>query len=193
MQGNLVACVCDDDFDSPVWALAARRDLDRAEATVALDLYATAQKSEEASQVARLWKARKIVLVASSSYFRSFEPVLRRLQAAEEAGLVIESESLLIGRSERTSQHVGPIVWILVVRLALRWAFPSWKSWCNARRLASAHPAYFHRIRSTVASSSRALALLKRMGSVLCPYSHPPDRVWIFGAWKGVCVWGPAT
>ena len=96
MNGNLVACVCNEDFDHPIWMLAARRELNRSNGIVALDFYVDArsspQASMEASQVASVWNATKLTLIASPTYFRSFEPILRRLQATEEVGLPFQEE-----------------------------------------------------------------------------------------------------
>ncbi|CAJ1404526.1 unnamed protein product [Effrenium voratum] len=89
MPGNLVACVCGGDFSVPLWLLAAKRSPDGRE--VVLDIYSE-HLEDEASLLARLWSASSLTLVASPTYFRSFEPVLKALKTAETVGLPFQKE-----------------------------------------------------------------------------------------------------
>eukprot|EP00435_Cladocopium_sp_Y103_P053980 s593_g17.t1 len=90
MNGNLLACVCDEDFTDPIWLLAARRDLNRSE--VALEFYLSDISKDEALLVARLCNSRQMILIASPTYFRSFEPVLQSLKTWEAVGLPFHKE-----------------------------------------------------------------------------------------------------
>lgn len=70
--------VCDRDFAAPLWLLAARRDTH----DIALDFYF--EESADLEPVVRMASARSLMLIASPSYFRSFEPILRTLRASKD-------------------------------------------------------------------------------------------------------------
>ncbi|CAK9052475.1 unnamed protein product [Durusdinium trenchii] len=108
MNGNLLACVCDQDFSDPIWLLAARRDLKHSE--VALEFYdgdggghRSGSGGQLTSALARLASARQLTLIASPTYFRSFEPVLQSLKTWETVGLPFEKELVECQHVERCS------------------------------------------------------------------------------------------
>ncbi|CAK8999471.1 NFX1-type zinc finger-containing protein 1 [Durusdinium trenchii] len=100
--------VCDQDFSDPIWLLAARRDLKHSE--VALEFYdgdggghRSGSGGQLTSALARLASARQLTLIASPTYFRSFEPVLQSLKTWETVGLPFEKELVECQHVERCS------------------------------------------------------------------------------------------
>eukprot|EP00439_Symbiodinium_sp_Y106_P009193 s3245_g1.t1 len=113
--GNLVACICDNAVSQPIWMLVACRDVKSR--TVALGLYSAGE--DDTSRLARMWDAGKLMLIASTTYFRSLEPVLRRLQDAQQVGFPFKEELVYCQTTPRRPSNVhaaDPVDWKLFFR-----------------------------------------------------------------------------
>ncbi|CAE7822084.1 ZNFX1 [Symbiodinium sp. CCMP2592] len=113
--GNLVACISDNAVSQPIWMLVACRDVKNR--TVALGLYSAGE--DDTTRLARMWDAGKLMLIASTTYFRSLEPVLRRLQDAEQVGFPFKEELVYCQTTPRRPSNVhaaDPVDWKLFFR-----------------------------------------------------------------------------